>query len=420
MSRNLMLEFGVPQRLYQGSGSIQKLSEILELENWKRVMLVAGPTLYKTGVIAPIEDMIKESGAEYIVFTNIKPNPEVKPIEEEALPAFREFKPDVIVAVGGGSTLDSAKGIVVSGDSGRPVLDFTIDKLAQHDRLQHKTPPLIAIPTTAGTGSEVGANAVIGDEHGLKLVIRHDSIVPQYALLDPDLLAGLPFSVAAATAMDTFVQALETLTNRNANDFTKTCSLRSLELIGGSIRSFVADPSDPRHSNNMSLACMWAGFSLGLAGIGQDHVITHPMGEEPFNLPHGDACGMALPAVIEYNGLACKDLYHQAFDALTGKHTCISDFEVQMLIDWCVSLNEDLHIAKDKSFEEWGYDGKETLELMMRHPIIKIAVEINSPQGQTEYPRRTGYDEYRKIINRVNIYSKAQAEKAKAKLTQID
>jgi alcohol dehydrogenase class IV len=414
-----MIEFGIPQRLYQGSGSIKKLPEILALEKWTRVMLVCGPTLYKTGVIAPIESMIKDSGAEYIVFTHIKPNPEIGPIEEEALPAFREFAPDVIIAVGGGSTLDTAKGIVISGDSGRPILDFTIDKLAQHDRLPHKTPPMIAIPTTAGTGSEVGANAVIGDENGLKLVIRHDAIVPAYALLDPDLLAGLPFSVAAATAMDTFVQALETLTNQNANDFTRTCSLRSLELVGEAIRSFVADPSHPVYADKMSRACMWAGFSLGLAGIGQDHVITHPMGEAPFDLPHGDACGMVLPAVIEYNGLACKDLYHQAYDALTGGHTAFSDFEVQQLIDWCVALNGDLHIAKDKSFEEWGYDGKETLELMMRHPIMKIAIALNEPQGQTEYPRRTGDAEYRKIIERVAIYSKAQAEAAKARLSEI-
>jgi alcohol dehydrogenase class IV len=413
------MEFGIPQRLYQGAGSVSKLSEILDMEGWKRIMLIAGPTLYKNGVIEPIESIIRESGAEYIVFTNIKPNPEVGAIEREALPAFREFLPDAVVAVGGGSTLDTAKGVVISGDSGRPVLDFTIDKLAQHARLAHKTPPMVAIPTTAGTGSEVGANAVISDENGLKLVLRHDSIVPQYALLDPSLLAGLPFTVAAATAMDTFVQALETLTNRNANDFTRTCSLRSLELAGEAIRPFVADPSHPVYADKMSRACMWAGFSLGLAGIGQDHVITHPMGEAPFHMPHGDACGMALPAVIEYNGLACKDLYRQAYNALTGKRLAQSDFEVQMLIDWCVALNEDLHIARDKSFEEWGYNDDDVLDLMLQHPIVKFAVEINSPHGETEYPRRTGYEEYRSIIKRINIYSKAQAQKAKARLTDI-
>jgi alcohol dehydrogenase class IV len=410
-----MKEFGIRQRLYQGVGCIQKIPDILAREGWSRVMIIAGPNLYKNKVIEPIETLVKQTGAEYIVFTNIRPNPEAETIEKEAIPAFKTFKPDVIVAVGGGSPLDTAKGVVIVGDSDRKVLDFTIDKVRPDEQFSHKMPALIAIPTTAGTGSEVGKNAVISDPSGLKLVLTHESIQPQYALMDPEMLAGLPFSVAAATTMDAFVQALETLTNRNANDFTRTLSLRALELIGECIRPFVSNPADPDSANKMSLACMYAGFSLGLAGIGQDHVITHPMSEAPFYIPHGDACGMVLPAVIEYNGLACKDLYRKAYNALTGKHLSPNRFEVQMLIDWCVALNGDLHIAGDKSFEEWGYNDGDILELMLRHPIVQFAVEVNAPKGETEYPRTTSLEAYRDLIKRVNVYSKAQAEKAKAK-----
>jgi alcohol dehydrogenase class IV len=413
MTRAKYLEFGIPQRCYQGSGSVSKLREILDVEGWKRVLLVAGPHLYGSGALDPVLEGIRAAGADFAAFTNIKPNPDAAAIDGEAIPLYLEYKPDVIVAAGGGSTLDTAKGIAIAAESGRKVLEFTIDKLAQHAKIPHRTPPMIAIPTTAGTGSEVGANAVINSDDGEKLVLRHDSIVPAYALMDPDFLAGLPFAVAAATAMDTFVQALETLTNRNANDFTRVCSLRSLELAGRSIRAFVADPSDPVHADNMSLACMWAGFPLGLAGIGQDHVLTHPMGEAPFHMPHGDACGMALPAVVEYNGLACRDLYRQAYNALTGERLPSSAFDVRMLIDWCVALNDDLHIAQDRSLEDWGYNDGDVLERMLAHPIVRFAVARNAPPGETEYPRRTTIEDYRAIIRRIAAYSREQAERAR-------
>ena len=418
MARITNMEFGICQHICQGAGCISKLPEIIKRENWKRILLVSGPTLYKNGAAKPVEDGIKQGGAEYEVFSNVRPNPEAATIDREAIPAALAFKADAIVAVGGGSTLDTAKGVAIVGNSGKGVLDFTIDKLSPNGQLTHDTLPMVAIPTTAGTGSETSKNAVISDDAGLKLVLAHESILPKYALLDTDFLKTLPFGVAVATAMDTFVQALETLTNRNANDFTRTQSLRSLELIGRSIREFTANPADPKAANDMSLACMYAGFSLGLAGIGQDHVITHPMSEAPFYIAHGDACAMVLPAVIEYNGMSCKKLYHQAFKALTGKHVPLQRFEVRHFIEWVADLNADLHVADDKSFAEWGFND-DTLELMLRHPIVQYAVQLNTPADVTEYPRATSMEDYRGIIKRVAVYSEAQAARAKARATQV-
>ncbi|MDR3364955.1 MAG: iron-containing alcohol dehydrogenase [Clostridiales Family XIII bacterium] len=414
-----MMDFGIRQHLYQGTGASGKLPEILEQEGWKRVMLITDPVLYKTGVAKPIEDSIKKAGAEYIVFTNVRPNPEVLTIEQEAIPAYREFGgADVVVAVGGGSTIDTAKGVVIVGLSDHKVMDFTIDKITRDQKFGHKMPALIAIPTTAGTGADVCVNAVISDENDIKLVVAHDSILPGYSLMDPDLLAGLPFSVAAATSMDAFTHALESLTNRNANDFTKTHSLRALELIGECIRGFVSNPSDKANANKMSLACMYAGFSLGQSGIGQIHVLTHPIGEAPFHLPHGDACAMVTPAVIEYNGLAAKELYLQAYNALTKENVSAEEFDVQYFIDWVVELNSDLHIAKDMSFEEWGYNDGEPLQKILDHPITQLALQINTPAGICEYPRFTTLKDFETIVKRTNLYSKQQAAIAKAKQAQ--
>ena len=418
MARFVNPDFGIRQHIHQGAGCISKLTEIIAREKWKRVLLISGPSLRRSGASKPVGDAIRQSGADFEVFSNIRPNPEAATIDREAVPAALAFKADALIAFGGGSTLDTAKGVAIVGDSGKGVMEFTIDKIGTNVQFEHKTLPMVAIPTTAGTGSEVCKNAVISDEAGLKLVLAHESILPAYALLDTDVLKTLPFGVAAATAMDAFVQALETLTNRNANDFTRTQSLRSLELVGKSIRAFVADPADPVAANDMSLACMYAGFSLGLAGIGQDHVITHPMSEEPFHIAHGDACAMVLPAVIEYNGLACKELYRKAYNALTSKRVPANKFEVQYLIDWVVALNADLHVAGDKSFAEWGFN-EETLQLMLDHPIVRYAAQINSLADATEYPRVTSIEDYRAIILRTAVYSEAQAARAKLKTEQI-
>lgn len=399
------LQFGIRQKLYQGSGCISVIPQILESEGWKRVMLIADPGLYAAGIVQPVEEMLKESeNLEYILFTNVRPNPEAVTIEEKAIPAAHEFCPDVLIAVGGGSTMDTAKGVAIVGETDAQIMDFNgwpADK-----KLPHKTYPIIAVPTTAGTGSEVCRNAVICDRNGFKLVPMHDAILPVYALMDPDLLAGLPFSVAAATSVDAFTHALESYTNRNANDFTELFSLRALELIGKAIRPFAANPAVEKWADMMSLGSMYAGFSLGIASIGQDHVITHPMSEEPFHMPHGDACGMVLPAVIEWNGLGCREKYRKAYNAVTGKHISEGEFEVQMLIAWVLELNKDLHIAGDKDFEEWGYDDEDVLKQMLKHPIFNNKDQITN--DECTYPRVTVMKDFEHLIRRTNEYSKMQ------------
>ncbi len=403
------LQFGIRQRLYQGSGCISVIPQILKTENWTKVMLIADPGLYKGGVIEPIEKLLRETeGIEYSVFTNVRPNPEAVTIENEALPQALKTGAQVLIAVGGGSTMDTAKGVAIIGNSGKKVMDFM--GLDPSEPLPNKTFPIIAVPSTAGTGSEVCRNAVICDENGFKLVPMNDAILPQYALMDPDLLAGLPFKVAAATAVDAFTHALESYTNMNANDFTELFSLHALELIGEAIRPFVANPAVDKWANMMSLGSMYAGFSLGIASIGQDHVITHPMSEDPFHMPHGDACGMVLPAVIEWNGLGCKEKYRKAYNAITKKNVSEGDFEVQMLIEWVMDLMRDLHIANDQNFEDWGYNNKEVLDLMLEHPIFNG--KDKTPNSSCSYPRVTRMKDFRNLIERTNEYSEIMKERA--------
>lgn len=396
------LQFGILQRIYQGSGCIQMIPNILETEGWSRVMIIADPGLHKAGLVQPVEDLLKGAGIEYLVFDHVRPNPETITIDGEAIPQFREFKGDVMIAIGGGSTMDTAKGVALVGDSGKKVMDFI--GIPPQVPLKHKTYPIIAIPTTAGTGSDVCRNAVICDEKGFKLVPSHDCILPRYAILDPDLLASQPFKVAAATAFDALTHALESYTNMNANDFTELFSLHALELVGESIRSYVANPAVDEYAQKMSLACMYAGFSLGIASIGQDHVLTHPMGEEPTHMTHGDACAMALPAVIEWNGLGCREKYRKAYNALSRKNVSEGDFEVKMLIDWIIRLIRDLKLFDLKSFEEFGYNGGDVKTEMLRHPILANKDRIANPD--CAYPRVTRLKDFGDLLDRTSYWAK--------------
>lgn len=126
-------------------------------------------------------------------------------------------------------------------------------------------------------------------------------------------------------------------------------------------------------------------------------------------MPHGDACGMVLPAVIEWNGMGCKEKYRRAYNAITKKNVSEGDFEVQMLIDWVMDLNADLHIAGDQDFEEWGYNDGEVLELMLKHPIFNN--KDKTPNSQCAYPRVTRMKDFRYLIQRTNAYSKLQKER---------
>ena len=396
------LQFGIMQRIYQGSGCIQMIPNILETEGWKRVMVIADPGLNKAGLIKPFEELLKNAGVDYVVFDHVRPNPETITIDGEAIPLYHEFKADVMLAVGGGSTMDTAKGVAIVGDSGKKVMDFI--GIPPQVPLKHKTYPIIAVPSTAGTGSDVCRNAVICDEQGYKLVPSHDCILPAYAVLDPDILASQPPKVAAPTAFDALTHALESYTNMNANDFTELFSLHSLELIGESIRPYVANPVVDEYANKMSLACMYAGFSLGIASIGQDHVLTHPMGEEPTHMTHGDACAMALPAVIEWNGLGCKEKYRKAYNALSKKNVSVGDFEVKMLIDWIIELIRDLQLFDLKDFEEFGYNSGDVKTEMLKHPILAKKDQIAN--ADCAYPRVPRIRDFGYLLDRTNYWSK--------------
>ena len=348
--------FGVKQTIYQGSGCIVKIPEILKAEGWNRVLLVVGPNILKAGGSQKIEDMLKNAGIYYEIFSKIVPNPLQTDIEEVGIPMYRNMKADVMIAIGGGSTMDSAKGIAIVGDSDMNIKEVSAKcyDINPFYPTPWKTYPMIAVPTTCGSGSEVIRNAVISEPDGHKMVPMHDSILPAYAICDPDLLATLPPHVAAASVMDALVQAIEAYFSLASNDFSEMMSLRAIEHIGPHIIQYYHNRSITEHADAISKGCMYAGMAWNNAFVAQIHGTNHPL-TEILDIPHGDACAILLPPFVEHNGAVSKDKFWKVHNLMYPDHPVARcDFETDMLVQKLIKLNRDLNIMNGKTLADHG------------------------------------------------------------------
>jgi alcohol dehydrogenase class IV len=393
---------GMKQYIYNGSGSISMIPEICNMEGWKRILLVIDPGVLKAGSADGIINIVEEAGFDYEIFSEIKPNPLQEDIEKIGLPLYRKLNADVMIAIGGGSAMDSAKGIAMIGDT-----DLTIKEA--HDKLYEISPfapcpwetyPIIAIPTTAGTGSEVMRNAVISEPNGHKLVPMHDCITPAYAIEDPDLLATLPTHVAAATAMDALVQAIESYVSRAATDFSALCGLHAIELIGPNILQFVRNPADKEVADLISRGSMFSGFSWNGSFVGQIHACNHPI-TEILNISHGDSCAILLPWFVEWNGENSKHKFWKVHNAMyPNAQVGFEEFEIQALVEKLKKLNYDLNILDNLTMDTYVKvrgiaDGctDETCDLIIDSQFIPDLYA---------YPRRTSLDDMKKALKDVN------------------
>ena len=228
-------EFFIPQNIMVGAGTMAKLPECAKKLGGSHAMLISGPTLRKMGIVDKAADYLKEAGMKVDIFTDVEANPSVTTVEK-ATEEFKEAGADFIVALGGGSPMDVAKAVGVTAKFGGSITEY---------EGAHKVPgkiiPLIAIPTTAGTGSEVTAFSVITDHsRDYKLTVFSYELLPSYAILDPELLTSAPASVAAACGIDAFIHAEEAYVSTAASPFSDAMAEKAMELIGKNIRRFVA------------------------------------------------------------------------------------------------------------------------------------------------------------------------------------
>lgn len=333
--------FSVPQDITVGKGSLAKLPEIAKKLGGSHAFIISGPHLAKMGLVEKAADYLKTVDIKTDVFTEIEANPSVATVEK-ATEKFKESGADFIVAFGGGSPMDVAKAVGVVAKYGGSITEY---------EGAHKVPgpiiPLIAIPTTAGTGSEVTAFSVITDHsRDYKLTVFSYELLPAYAILDAELITTAPASVAAACGIDAFIHAEEAYISTAASPFSDAMAEKAMALIGKNIRRFVANRGDMEAAEAMMVGSLFAGIAFSFARLGNVHAMSHPVSAF-FDVPHGVANAVLLPMVAEYNALADHGRYLTIYNDISPVPAYTDDFEPMMLVDAIHSLCADIGIPEN-------------------------------------------------------------------------
>lgn len=330
--------FSVPQEIIVGKGSLARLPEAAEKLGGKHGFIISGPHLNKMGIVASCSESLENAGIKVDAYTETEGNPSVETVEKAAA-AFCKSGADFIIALGGGSPMDVAKAVGVVARYGGSITEYE-----GGDRVPGDIIPLIAIPTTAGTGSEVTAFSVITDHsRNYKLTVFSYKLIPAYAILDPELLTTAPVSVAAACGIDAMVHALEAYISKDASPFSDAMAEKALELIGKNIRRYVADRTDIEAAEAMITGSLFAGIAFSWARLGDVHAMSHPVSAY-FDVPHGVANAILLPTIVEYNALADRGKYLKLFNCISLTPASEAEFEPFMLVDLLTELNEQLGI----------------------------------------------------------------------------
>lgn len=366
--------FSVPQNIIVGRGSLAKLPEVAEKSGGKKAFIISGPHLNKMGIVQSCVDVLKAKGIESSVFTETEGNPSVETVDK-ASAAYKESGADFIVALGGGSPMDVAKAVGVVARYGGSITEYE-----GADKVPGDIIPLIAVPTTAGTGSEVTAFSVITDHsRNYKLTVFSYKLIPSYAILDAELLTTAPASVAAACGIDAMVHALEAYISTAASPFSDTMAEKALELIGANIRCYAANRGDIEAAENMLVGSLFAGIAFSWARLGDVHAMSHPVSAY-FNVPHGVANAILLPTIVEYNMLADKGKYLNIYNYIAELPAAPEEFTADMLVDELLNLNEALGIPA--GLEEAGVT-KDKFDAMADDAMKSGNIAVN-PRSTTK------------------------------------
>lgn len=332
--------FSVPQDITFGEGSLTKLPEILKKQGAAKALLVSDRGLKKLGVVEKVKRIAEEAGITVAEFLDVEPNPSVHTVDS-AVQAYQESGAESIIALGGGSPMDVAKAVGVLAKYGGSITEY---------EGAHKIPgpivPITAIPTTAGTGSEVTAFSVITDtERSYKLTVFSYELIPASAILDPELIMTVPASVAASCGVDALIHAWEAYTSRDASPFSDAVAEKAMELIGGNLRRFVADRTDREAAGAMMAGSMFAGLAFAWARLGNIHAMSHPVSAF-FHVPHGVANSILLPVIVEYNALADKGRYEKIYNYISRDREPVKNFVPEMLVREAQNLLRELGIPE--------------------------------------------------------------------------
>ena len=330
--------FSVPQEIVFGRGTLDKLPEYVKKLDCKKAFIITGPHLKKIGLVDKCRDALKAAGIKSGIFTETEGNPGTDTVDKAA-EHFMDSGSDLIIAFGGGSPIDVAKAVAILGTYGGAITDYE-----GVGKVPGPVIPIIAIPTTAGTGSEVTAFSVITDHsRNYKLTVGSNYLLPKCAILDPELIMSVPVKTASACGVDALVHAIEAYISLKASPFSDMMALKALELIGKNLRAYVANRQNKIAADAMLQGSLYAGIAFSHARLGNVHAMSHPVSAY-FDVPHGLANAILLPFVTEFNELSDKGKYYDIYRCISLAPVTKKDFVPHMLTQEIRVLNLSLDI----------------------------------------------------------------------------
>ncbi len=368
---------------YHGKGSIQAIPEIIKSKGFKKAFVASDPGLVKFGVTAKVTDLLKEHGIDFEVYSNIKPNPTIENVQA-GVEAYKQSGADFMITIGGGSSMDTGKaiGIIINNPEFADVR--SLEGVAPTKK---RTVFTIAVPTTGGTGAESTINYVITDvQKTRKFVCVDPNDIPDVAVVDPDMMASMPKGLAASTGMDALTHAIEGYTTKGAWELSDCLDLEAIQLIGKNLRKAVA--GDPDGREGMALAQYVTAMAYSNVGLGIAHSMAHTLGAL-YDTPHGVACAMMLPIVMEFNQEATGDKFKAIAEAL-GTDTTGMDQPTfrKAAIDAVRQLSVDVGIPTK-------------LEKLKEEDLDFLAQSADADACTPGNPRKATIDDYKAMFRKL-------------------
>ena len=335
--------FVLNETSYHGAGAIKSIADEAKGRAFKKAFVCSDPDLVKFGVTQKVLDVLEGAGLDYELYSNIKPNPTIENVQT-GVAACKAAGADYIIAIGGGSSMDTAKGVGIIMENP----DFAdVRSLEGVADTKHKSMPIFAVPTTAGTASEFTINYVITDvEKNRKMVCVDPHDIPVVAFIDPEMMSSMPKGLTAATGMDALTHAIEGYITAGAWELSDMFHLKAIEIISRSLRGAV--DNTPEGREGMALGQYVAGMGFSNVGLGIVHSMAHPLGAL-YDTPHGVANAIILPTVMEYNAEATGDKYKYIAQAMgvEGTESMSQEEYRKAAVDAVRKLSQDVGIPAD-------------------------------------------------------------------------
>jgi len=369
---------------YHGKGAIKEIPALAAARGWKHIFVCSDPDLVKFGVTAKVTDLLDEAKIAYTVYSGIKPNPTIENVKD-GVAAFKACSADSIIAIGGGSSMDTAKaiGIIITNPEFEDVR--SLEGVAP---TKNHAVPTVAVPTTAGTAAEVTINYVITDvEKERKFVCVDEHDIPEVAVVDPDMMSSMPKGLTASTGMDALTHAIEGYTTKAAWEMTDMFHLEAIRLIAKHLRGAVQNIPEDREG--MALAQYVAGMGFSNVGLGIAHSIAHTLGAH-YDTPHGVACAMMLPIVMEYNQECTGEKYREIARAMgvEGVDSMTQEEYRKAAVEAVKQLSADVGIpAKNDRIREEDLD--------------QLAADAYADACRPGNPRDTNVEELKELYRKI-------------------